>query len=130
MENENPFCGKRESDNSRFVENENPKTRFSFFCGKRESGRILVLWKKENREFSFCGTREFVEIREFSFCGEFSDSRFVENENLLFWKRNPRIRFVENQNPRIPVLWKTTIIENSEICGKREFLVLWKTRIR
>ena len=40
LEKENPtICGKRESLNSRFVENENPR-----ICGKRESV-ILFLWK-------------------------------------------------------------------------------------
>ena len=38
------FCGKRDSENSRFVENENP--------------RMLVLWKMRIREFSFCGKSE------------------------------------------------------------------------
>ena len=43
------FYGKRESENSRFVENENP--------------RILVLWKTRIPEFSFCGKREFKNSR-------------------------------------------------------------------
>ena len=82
---------------------------------ENENPRILVLWKKRIREFSFCGKREsenssyvkneisrFVEnenqqifvlseipIREFPFCGD------RESENLLF---------VENENSRIPFL--------------------------
>ena len=57
------FPGKRESENSRFVENENP--------------RILVLWKTRIREFSFCGKRElfffffiFFFFYFFFFCGK------------------------------------------------------------
>ena len=69
------FCRKRESENSRFLENETP--------------RIPVLWKTGTREFSFDGKPEsevfffFFFIREFSFCGkrELENSRFVENQN-------------------------------------------------
>ena len=71
------FRGKRESENSRFVENENP--------------RILVLWKTRIGEFSFCGKREspffFYPIilvlwktgTGISFCGK------PESENFFFF---------------------------------------------
>ena len=149
MENENSeicgkqeflFCGKRDSQNSCFVENEN--------------SRILVLWKIRIREFSFCGQREsenflFAEnenprivvswkmrIREFSFRGkrESENSRFVEkreSENSRFVENeNPKnSRFVENENARIFVLSKTRILflwkmrmQEFPICGKRESL--------
>ena len=98
------FRGKRESENSRFMENENP--------------RILNLWKTRIREFSFCGKREspfFFLIREFSFCGkrELENSRFVENQNR-------RIFFsFFFFHPRILVLWKTGTGDIS-FCGKPE----------
>ena len=95
------FCAKREPENSRFVEKENPtirgkreseKFRFvenqnSLFV-KNENPRNLNLWKTRILEISFCGKRDSLNSR-----------------------------FVENKNPRI--------------CGKREsvILVLWKTRI-
>ena len=61
------FCGKRESENSLFVENETPrilvlwKTRIrkfvenenSRFVGNKNS-RILILWKTRIGEISFC----------------------------------------------------------------------------
>ena len=55
------FPGKRESENSDFVENENP--------------RILVSWKTRIREFSFRGKREFFfffffYLFFFFFCGK------------------------------------------------------------
>ena len=78
---------------------------------ENEKPRILVLLKARIREFSFCGKREFcfcgkresakMAIGEFSFCGK------SESENS---------RFVENENPRILVLWKTRIREFS-FCG-------------
>ena len=142
------FRGKPESENSRFVENENLrilvlwKTRireFSF-CGKRESPfffypripvlwktrigefffypRIFVLWKTGTGEFSFCGKPESENFFSF-FIREFSFCGKRELENS---------RLVENQNRTILVLWKTRHREFS-FCGKREFQNLWKTRI-
>ena len=89
------FCGKRELENSRFVENQHRRIFFFFFI----------------REFSFCGNGEF------SFCGkrELENSRFVENQNrrifFLFLFLSENSRFVENGNWRILVLWKTRIGE-------------------
>ena len=75
------FCGKRESENSRFVDNENPrilvlwKMRIRQFVENENPSifvlsktRILFLWKMRMREISICGKRESLK------------SRFVENE--------------------------------------------------
>ena len=107
------FCGKRELENSRFVENQNRGTFFFYprilvllktgtgefsFCNKPESEnfffhpRILVSWKTGTGEFSFC---EKPESENFFFFLLSENSRFVETENS---------RFVENGNWRILVL--------------------------
>ena len=82
------FCGKRELENSRFVENQNRRIFFFYprilVLWKR---RILVLWKTGTGEFSFCEKPEseifFFFNPEFSFYGkrELENSRFVENQN-------------------------------------------------
>ena len=73
-----PFYAERESENSRFEENENPrvfgKREFSF-CGKPESENSLFFGKSESENLWKKRIR---------------DSRFVENENS---------HFVENVNP-------------------------------
>ena len=113
------FCGKRESENSRFVENQNRRIFFFFFSSENsrsvENGnwriffffhpRTLVLWKTGTGEFFF------FFIREFSFCGK------KESENIFFFFLSENSLFVENGNwrifffsffyPRILVLWKT-----------------------
>ena len=76
------FSGKRDSKNSRFVENENSeicgKREFSFYAEREsENSRfvenqnwtIFFFWKIRIREFSFCGKRDS------------ENSRFMENKN-------------------------------------------------
>ena len=79
-----PFCGKRELENSGFVENQNQRIFFFLTQNSRfvESGnwRILVLWKTRIGEFFFFLSQ---------------NSRFVETENS---------RFVETGNWRILVV--------------------------
>ena len=121
VENENPrfffffirefsFCGKRDLENSRFVKNQNRRIFFLFYP------RILVLWKTGTGEFSFCQKPElenFFFIREFSFCGngEFSFCGKRELENSRFVEnRNRRIFFFCSfVYPRILVFWTTRI---------------------
>ena len=118
------FRGKRESENSPFVENENP--------------RILVLWKtripiyfffflSENSRFVENGNWNLVlwktRIGDFFFLSE--NSRFVENQNRRIFFLSENSRFVENGNGRILVLWKTRIEKKKifrefSFCGKRE----------
>ena len=65
------FCGKRELENSRIVENQNRRFFFFFF-----NPRILVFCKTGTGEFSFC---EKPELENFFFLSE--SSRIVENRN-------------------------------------------------
>ena len=90
------FCGKRELENSCFVENQNRRIFLSFFFFYPRilvllKRRILVLWKTRTGEFSFCGK--------------------PESENFFFFFSSENSRFVENGNWRILVLWKTKIGE-------------------
>ena len=108
------FCGKRELENSRFVENQNRRIFFFFYP------RISVLWKQRILVLWKTGTGEF------SFCEK------PESENFFFF--NPEFsfsgkremensRFVENQNRRFFFFFYPRIL----VLSKRRILVLWKT---
>ena len=123
------FCGKPESENSRFVENQNrrilvlweTRLREFSFCGKRDfrnfwKARILVLWKTRIREFWFCEKRELewrtenwkTGTREFAFFGK------PESENSRFGKPELEIFFFSPGE----FLSENSRLENSR--GKRE----------
>ena len=76
------FSGKRDSKNSRFVENENSeicgKREFSFYAERESQNSRFV--ENQNWRISFFWR---IRIREFSFCGkrDSENSRFMENKN-------------------------------------------------